>query len=85
MSHCAPLRWSITERSLREFSGEHRGQLASVTGRVSYSLALWGPARAKLYLGTGGRWIDFQDGQTVPNHIHMSSGPLLTGGLSISF
>lgn len=60
-------------------------QLASVTGRLSYALFPSGPVRAKLFLGTGGRWIDFHDGQTVPNHIHVSSGPLVTGGFSISF
>lgn len=60
-------------------------QLASVTGRVSYSLFPAGPVRLKVFLGTGGRWIDFKDAQTVPNHIHVASGPLLTGGFSLSF
>ena len=60
-------------------------QLAEVTGRISYALFPSGPVRAKLFLGTGGRWIDFKDGQEMPNHIHVSSGPLLTGGFSISF
>jgi hypothetical protein len=60
-------------------------QIANVTGRVSYALFPSGPVRAKLFLGTGGRWIDFEDSQTMPNHVHVSSGPLLTGGFSISF
>jgi hypothetical protein len=63
----------------------HMPQLSSVTGRFAYHLFPMGPVRATLFLGCGGKWIDFEDSQTIPNHISVRSGPLLTGGFSLSF
>jgi hypothetical protein len=63
----------------------HMPQLASVTGRIAYRLFPASPVRTTLFLGCAGRWIDFEDSQTVPNHISIRSGPLLTGGFSIAF
>jgi hypothetical protein len=63
----------------------HMAQLASVTGRVVYHLFPDAPVHSALFLGCGGRWINFEDSQTVPNHIHFQAGPLLTGGFSVSF
>jgi hypothetical protein len=83
--------WALGHGFAVELSGEgslpigQMPQIASVTGRLSYALFPSSPVRAKVYLGMGGRWIDFEDGQTVPNHIHVSSGPLVTGGFSIAF
>jgi hypothetical protein len=63
----------------------HMAQLAGVTGRVSWAAPAVGPLRATLFVGCGARWIDFKDSQTLPNHIHVTTGPLATGGLTISF
>ena len=63
----------------------HMAQLADVIGRVSYHLPLPGPLRASVFLGSGIRWIEFEDSQTVPNHTHVRTGALLTGGLSLAF
>jgi len=63
----------------------HMPQLAAVTGRVAYKMFPEAPVHATVFLGCGERWIDFEDSQEVPNKIHVRSGPLLTGGLTISF
>jgi hypothetical protein len=63
----------------------HMPQLSSVTGRVAYHLFATSPVRATLFLGCGGKWIDFEDSQTVPNHTSVRSGPLVTGGFTVSF
>jgi hypothetical protein len=63
----------------------HMAQLANVTGRLAYHLFPTSPVHATLFLGCGARWIDFEDSQTVPNHIHVRAGPLVTGGFSVSF
>ncbi|MFI5315576.1 MAG: hypothetical protein ACHQ6T_07735 [Myxococcota bacterium] len=63
----------------------HMPQLANVTGRLAYHLFPSSPVRSTLFLGTGMRWIYYEDSQTVPNHIHVRTGALLTGGFSISF
>ena len=59
-------------------------QLAGVDARVKYRFSV-GPVHPALFLGLGGRWIDFHDSQTVPNHINVSTGALVTGGVSVSF
>ncbi len=63
----------------------HMPQLSGVTGRLAYHLFPTSPVHATLFLGCAGRWIDFEDSQTVPNHISVRSGPLLTGGFTVSF
>lgn len=60
-------------------------QLAGVTARVSYLPFPDAPVRPKLFLGLGARWIDYQDSQGVPNHIHVSTGALFTGGIAVAF
>jgi hypothetical protein len=34
-------------------------------------------------LGTGYDLLDFEDNQTVPNHIHAEIGPLLVAGVLV--
>ena len=63
----------------------HMPQLSSVTGRVAYHLFPTSAVRATLFLGCAGKWIDLEDSQTLPNHISVRSGPLVTGGFSLSF
>jgi len=63
----------------------HMPQLSGVTGRLAYHLFPASPVHATLFLGCAGRWIDFEDSQTVPNKISVRSGPLLTGGFTVSF
>ena len=63
----------------------HMPQLSSVTGRLAYHVFPTSPVRATLFLGCGGKWIDFEDSQEVPNHISVRSGPLVTGGFTLSF
>ena len=41
--------------------------------------------RPALFFGGGAEWIDYQDNQTLPNHLRLVFGPLVTGGLAISF
>lgn len=60
-------------------------QLASVTGRVSYHLFPTGPVRVTAFLGAAGRWFDVKDSQAMPNHLEIRAGPLVTGGVSLSF
>jgi len=54
-----------------------------LTGRYQ----LWGQANrgGLLFLGLGYDRIDFEDSQTVPNHIEVDIGPLLIVGLKVSF
>jgi hypothetical protein len=60
-------------------------QLASVTGRLSYHLSPLSRVRPTLFLGVAGRWIDFHDSQTLPNHSSVRLGPLVTGGFALAF
>ena len=48
---------------------------------------LWGQANrgGSLFLGIGYDRIDFEDSQTVPNHIEVDMGPLLIVGLKVRF
>lgn len=61
-------------------------QLAAVRGLVRWTLAppsaLIQPA---LFVGVGGEWIDYEDRQSFPNHLHVNLGPIVTGGLSFAF
>jgi len=54
-----------------------------LTGRYQ----LWGQANrgGLAFLGIGYDRIDFEDSQTVPNHIEIDMGPLLLLGLEVSF
>ncbi|HTO71375.1 MAG TPA: hypothetical protein VMR31_16050 [Myxococcota bacterium] len=63
----------------------HWPQIASVTGRVSYALFPTAPVHSSVFLGLGGRWIDFKDSQALPNHIDLRSGPLATFGFTVSY
>jgi hypothetical protein len=63
----------------------HVPQLAGVTGRAAWALPALGPVHAALFLGCGARWINFEDAQTLPNHIDVRAGPLLTGGFTVSY
>jgi hypothetical protein len=63
----------------------HLPQLPSVTANLCWT-PIQGPVRVGFFLGTGARWIDFEDSQhPVPNHTHVSNGPVVTGGLNIAF
>lgn len=63
----------------------HMAQLAEVGGRLSYRLPLSERVRAHAFLGSGVRWIEFDDSQQVPNHISVRTGALLRGGIAIEF
>jgi hypothetical protein len=63
----------------------HMPQLAELDGHVSYRFDVVRMLRGRVFLGTGMRWFDFQDAQTVPNRIQIRTGALLRGGLSIEF
>ena len=41
--------------------------------------------RADAYVGVGWSRIDYEDNQTVPNHIHAEMGPLLEAGMRLCF
>jgi hypothetical protein len=38
-----------------------------------------------LFLGGGWEWIDYEDNQTLPNHIRADLGPFLSAGFSVAF
>lgn len=49
---------------------------------------LWGARKGwggAVYLGVGYEKIEYQDNQTVPNHINVNLGPLLVAGVEIRF
>jgi hypothetical protein len=49
--------------------------------------ALWQqpPYSASAILGIGYDYTDFEDGQRVPNHVHVDDGPLLLAGVKVAF
>jgi hypothetical protein len=63
----------------------HMPQLAELDGHVSYRFDVVRMLRGRVFLGTGMRWFDFEDAQTVPNRIQIRTGALLRGGLSFEF
>jgi len=64
---------------------ENTPQIATVHGVVQ-----WQPwpqshcLRPTLFLGAGAEWIDYEDRQQFPNHVHTVLGPLVTGGFILS-
>ena len=87
----AEARYRLPHGFSLEFDGvfplpiSHTAQVANVTGRVAYSFLQSSPVRPTVFLGLGGRWINFKDSQTLPNHTSVSSGPLLTFGVAVDF
>ena len=61
-------------------------QIATLTGAFYFNL-LRHSHRLKpaLFAGGGMEWIDYEDNQQMPNHIHVNLGPFVTGGLALSF
>jgi hypothetical protein len=61
-------------------------QIATLAGTFHLDLL---PHRRRLkpalFAGGGMEWIDYEDNQQVPNHIHVNLGPFVTGGLALSF
>ena len=87
----AEARYRLPHGFSLEFDGvfplpiSHTAQVANVSGRVAYSFLQSSPVRPTVFLGLGGRWINFKDSQTLPNHTAVSYGPLLIFGLSADF
>jgi hypothetical protein len=63
----------------------HTPQLANVTGRIAYHSFPTARVRPTLFLGVAARWLDFEDSQTLSNDIEITAGPLVTGGVALSF
>jgi hypothetical protein len=61
--------------------------LATVSVRLTGEYALWQqpPYSAAAILGIGYDYIDFEDSQRVPNHVHVEDGPLLLAGMKFAF
>jgi hypothetical protein len=61
--------------------------LATVSVRLTGEYTLWQqpPYSAAATLGIGYDYIDFEDGQRVPNHVHVDDGPLLLAGARFAF
>ncbi len=61
--------------------------LATVSVRLIGEYALWQqpPYSAAATLGIGYDYIDFEDGQRLPNHAHVDDGPLLLAGMKFVF
>lgn len=87
----AEASWKLADAFAIELEGasslpiSHMVQLANMMGRVAWRLPLPGPVRVNGFLGTGIRWIDFEDTQPVPNHTKIRSGALLDFGFSIAY
>jgi hypothetical protein len=61
-------------------------QIATIRGIAQWNIVPHSRGlRPSLFVGGGAEWIDYQDSQTLPNHIHVNFGPLVTGGLKLSF
>jgi hypothetical protein len=63
------------------------GQPMILTVQSLAGYRFWGTADrgGMVSLGIGYDWLDHEDLQTVPNHIHADIGPLLLAGLAIHF
>lgn len=61
--------------------------LATVSVRLTGEYAVWQqpPYSAAATLGIGYDYIDFEDGQHLPNHVHVDDGPLLLAGAKFVF
>jgi len=61
--------------------------LATVSVRLTGEYAIWQqpPYSAAATLGIGYDYTDFEDGQRVPNHVHVDDGPLLLAGMKVVF
>ncbi len=61
--------------------------LATVSVRLTGECALWQQPsyRVAATLGIGYDYIDFEDSQHVPNHVHINDGPLLLAGVKLVF
>ncbi len=59
--------------------------ILSLDGTAAYRFWDRGAGGADVYLGVGYDRIDFEDRQTVPNHVEVGMGPMVVGGLRVSF
>ena len=60
-------------------------QIATVTGTANLRVFESHHAKGEVFAGVGMEWIDYEDNQTLPNHIKAEIGPFLTVGLGFSF
>ena len=61
-------------------------QIATLSATLNWRLfprSRW--FRPDLFFGGGAEWIDYQDKQSLPNHVQLTLGPFVTCGLAISF
>jgi hypothetical protein len=63
------------------------GNLFILSAQVRGSYRLWGQGErgGRVFLGVGYDWVDYQDGQQVPNHIQAKFGPMLLFGIGTRF
>jgi hypothetical protein len=61
--------------------------LAIVSAQLTANYEFWKQPRwdGTAYVGVGYDWIDFEDSQTIPNHIRAEVGPPLVGGVRLDF
>ncbi len=61
-------------------------QIATVSALLNWRLlprSHW--FHPALFFGGGAEWIDYQDNQSLPNHVRLDLGPFVTGGLAFTF
>jgi len=84
--------WSFTRNLSLKLDGAasvpiaNTPQIATLGATMNWRLFPSAHAvRPTLFFGAGAEWIDYEDSQTLPNHVRLRLGPLLTGGLSLAF
>ena len=60
-------------------------QIATVTATASVLLFESHGIKPHAFAGVGMQWIDYEDNQTLANHIKANIGPFLTAGVLVSF
>ena len=60
-------------------------QIAAVTATASILLFESHGIKPHAFAGVGMQWIDYEDNQTLSNHIKADIGPFLTAGVVVSF
>lgn len=63
------------------------GNLFILSAQLRGSYRLWGHGErgGRVFLGVGYDWLDYEDGQQVPNHIKAQLGPMLLLGINTRF
>ena len=86
-SHYALNRWmSLDFEGAAALPLSNTPQIASVGAASNFHLLPESrQVRPALFIGTGMQWIDYEDNQTLPNHVRAEIVPYISAGATISF